>query len=331
MVLKGARAATYTTSLMQAEELWHAAKKVTPLASPILRYYSVMQAAQAVVVSSPLANSRWQATKGHGLTLDVPMIKGGARLSLEQVFIRPAGEGMMAQKLAEALETPLLSQRASLIELIAALPVQSLLTDDADLPRKPLSVTPASVGIEYHGPQLDLNRVPPSLARVDARGWAVAPALDEVLDVLSAYPSLARLPRPIKVIANPNTSEEYGTTLHLCWEREKFFAYSEWEHFLDIWTVPRSIHLRHDGLVLPAVGGNDQPQHPLVTWYLVLYAFSILARYHGAHWRQLLDYDENEDAVALRRLVDRESGAALALAEMAILEFLAQEGYSELH
>ena len=92
MVLKGARAATYTTSLMQAEELWHAAKKVTPLASPILRYYSVMQAAQAVVVSSPLANSRWQATKGHGLTLDVPMIKGGARLSLCLLYTSDAAD-----------------------------------------------------------------------------------------------------------------------------------------------------------------------------------------------------------------------------------------------
>ena len=51
----------------------------------------------------------------------------------------------------------------------------------------------------------------------------------------------------------------------------------------------------------------DTALYPLVTRYLVLYDFSMLARYHPDAWRKLLDLDTNQKVIGLGRLVVEES------------------------
>ena len=48
----------------------------------------------------------------------------------------------------------------------------------------------------------------------------------------------------------------------------------------------------------------------------------MLARYHGPWWNQLLNYDNNIDAVPMRTLVDKDSQEAIRLVELVILGFL---------
>ena len=70
-VRKGPRGDAYTVGLQQALDLWQAAGKVDPLASPILRYYAVTQAAQAIAAASSLGSKDWKPGHSHGLTCKV--------------------------------------------------------------------------------------------------------------------------------------------------------------------------------------------------------------------------------------------------------------------
>src|SRR5690606_31613843 len=122
--LKGARASSYTAGLIQAEELWAAAASVSPVASPILRYYAVVQASLAVCAASVLGNQQWKPARSHGLTLE---FGEGRPTSLDQIRVKESAGHGTAQVLAAALGSPLLAQPTSVVELIAALPEQSLL------------------------------------------------------------------------------------------------------------------------------------------------------------------------------------------------------------
>ena len=47
-----------------------------------------------------------------------------------------------------------------------------------------------------------------------------------------------------------------------------------------------------------------------MTWYLVMYAFSMLARYYGAAWHRLLDKDDSIEASLLEHFIQEKSSAA---------------------
>jgi hypothetical protein len=57
--------------------------------------------------------------------------------------------------------------------------------------------------------------------------------------------------------------------------------------------------------IRPAVGGNGEAHHPLMTYWLLLYGFSMLARYYPSEWSHLLDVDNSKLAVPLELLFDR--------------------------
>lgn len=60
----------------------------------------------------------------------------------------------------------------------------------------------------------------------------------------------------------------------------------------------------YDFYLVPAVGSNTQPMHPLMTWWAVLYTFSMLARYQPAEWANCIDVDRSTYAVPVERLLE---------------------------
>lgn len=58
---------------------------------------------------------------------------------------------------------------------------------------------------------------------------------------------------------------------------------------------------RGDRFLRPSVDAvGAEPPSPLMTWWLLLYSFSILARYEPRRWLKLLDQDSSKVAVLLR-------------------------------
>jgi YaaC-like protein len=58
---------------------------------------------------------------------------------------------------------------------------------------------------------------------------------------------------------------------------------------------------RGDRFLRPSVDGTGEvPPSPLMTWWILLFGFSNLARYEPRRWVQLLDLDTSKVAVLLR-------------------------------
>lgn len=324
-VRKGARAAAYTTGLAQAEELWAAARGVSALASPILRYYALAQAAQAVIACSPLSNSGWRAKGGHGLTLRVTQTASGERLEFDDVVVSENGEGV-AQKLAEALDTPLLVTEVTLSELVAALPTQRYLRDTPSLPPRPI-VGGVSPGVSAgDSPQLMLDVLPPMVAAALSAipQDETEPLRPVVAELFGRYSGLASLPAPVRLTWETGDPES-GPRLTATFRRTDLPTLDAWAPHVDIWDSSSQGSSWWNSIqvfFLPTVAGNPTSQHPLMTWHLVLYAYSMLARYHAADWRRRLDVDNDTDAAALIEHVGKGSDDALDLAGNAIRALL---------
>ena len=91
----------------------------------------------------------------------------------------------------------------------------------------------------------------------------------------------------------------------------------------DEWDLPYPDRGHVYTCAYPSVGGNDRAQHPLMTWYLILFALSILARYHPAAWRRLLNKNETMMATLLERLVQKQAQDAIRLAGGALAKQMA--------
>jgi len=71
------------------------------------------------------------------------------------------------------------------------------------------------------------------------------------------------------------------------------------ENFFDV--VAPSYRHRNERFLRPHLGDSGQaPPLPLMSWWLLLYSFSMLARYQPRKWMELLDVDKSEIAVGLQ-------------------------------
>jgi hypothetical protein len=79
---------------------------------------------------------------------------------------------------------------------------------------------------------------------------------------------------------------------------------------------------RAERYLRPAVGADGSaPPSPLMIWWLLLYSFSILARYESRRWAQLLDLDGSGAAVLIEYALEE----ALTVIPHLILEALDKE------
>ncbi len=74
------------------------------------------------------------------------------------------------------------------------------------------------------------------------------------------------------------------------------------------------------GIVLPAVASNQASQAPLVAWWILLYGFSMLARYQPRDWTKLLDVDSSPDAVPVEMMLATAASAIPRLLLAALLD-----------
>jgi hypothetical protein len=314
-VEKGRRALAYTTGLSQAEELWKAANAVSTLASPILRYYALMQASRAVAAASKLPNQSWEPGRSHGLVLELERPPEGQRLEFANVRLSPSGNGM-AQTLAAALGSPMIASGTPLDALIASLWHQRYPPEPEPAeplyPRRTLAVS-VTYGFD-HG--ITEAWVYGALTRADAQIGDP----DVLAKFLAGYPGLASVKG-----FEARWRRDPESQLCLAFDRRSPMAGpAAWGEVVDAIDSSEPLGWQSSVLTLflPALGVGGTTIHPLLCWYLVLYAFSMLARYHGDLWRHRLDIDLDVDAVGLIDLVDDLSVWSMGLVANTIRSYL---------
>jgi hypothetical protein len=302
-----ARRNTLSAALQQFEEQMDAAKVVTPATRPLNLYYALAQAGMATAaVHVP---DRWSFSS-HGLK------PADLQPNLPDISVQPEGDGGF-QRVATATGSPQIAGQVSVGSLWASLPELNEITPFPNgrwrqaLPvlantssgvsttqytntdfvhttvKHPSSALRASLFIPHALPE------PP-----ERRAW--------LADLLGDYPGIGTW----SIAGNEHDSFEaigdHRCEVILSWPNHQAGQLLEDENFQRAFDqiIPR-YRYRTDRYARPSIEGDGKlPPSPLMTWWLLLYTFSMLARYQPVKWVGLLDLDRSAYAAHLQFALD---------------------------
>jgi hypothetical protein len=135
---------------------------------------------------------------------------------------------------------------------------------------------------------------------VQVPGYEAGSAMsaEDVRMALAAYPALS----PFVVLQEGQEirwSHNEGYCLLSVPSRECFVEESHGSL-----TLKGSTRYRGSSVLLPSVDGEDRPLRPLMAWWLVLHALSMLARYTPSRWMRTLSLDQSPIASKVEFLLD---------------------------
>jgi hypothetical protein len=289
------RRSRYGATLQQFEELLEAAALVGPASRPLPLFYAVEQAG-AAIVAARLA-SREKDLSNHGLKM---RITNGDFVSAT-VIPKPGGGSTFHAVSAAVASQPLISP-ATLASLWASLPESSGDPLPGDESPRALLLEP------YDQPQSGL-----AFAKITSRAEAWVAGLPEAFGTaanriaflqrhLSRYPDAAGWESPggdqLAVDRDPN----HGWMVRLQWPIPHTGSGDERREYL-LKTVASYANSPTHGWLRPLIGGGHESPSPLMTWWILLFGLSCLARYHPAEWTAMLDVDKSRIAAGLEAML----------------------------
>jgi len=315
----GDRAKTFGAGLQQAEELWRAAERVDLVARPMLLFYGLTQAGRAICAAGPF--NKWRPAQSHGLSFKLERPSSGKDLDFKCVRAEARGFGLI-QQVAKILDSPTIDTSVALSDLLGALDIELLFDNEYVTAVGPLKVDQYSEILGNFGPPafpgLIVGPVPERFTQASELVVAsennveymhlIPPSGEELEEWLSVYPKLKSLGMPTAEFGpEPDVSslESGEYVIRLKWEgasQRDDVTQREWTtRRLDV--VQSGNFGNAHGIVLPSIAGNSQPQKLLITWWLILYCLSMLARYYPKEWSEILDLDSSSVAVPLQELI----------------------------
>jgi hypothetical protein len=291
------RRKTFAAAMQQFEEQMTAAKVVTPATGPVNLYYGLAQAGMAIAAAH--APGQWSFSS-HGLQLC------DTSPELADICVKPEGNGAF-QVVASATGSSGIGGPVSIGGLWASLPD---LCEQAPLPgadspaalyvapdlRSPMTIAGSGIAMTtfYHEPpaaKVHMKAEMPDPSRRQLwlhdlaerypafHGWKADPLWEEY--ERGGEPEFAiRIWLPGPVTKEPLPATEMGIIL------DKL--------------APEYLY-RDDRYLRPSLeGGGKAAPSPLMTWWLLLYSFSMLARYQPRKWTDLLNLDKPGCATQLQ-------------------------------
>ena len=313
-----ARRRTYVFALEQAEQMFRAAAGTGVATRPLLVFYGLSQAGRAIAAAAASAGAGGWELEGHGITCVSQTLRG----PLPEVRVQAGKQGTTGSfvRLSELLGSPLWPKAdpLALSQLWDLLPDNRLTPlDDAGQSRR----TPLYLDDEFLDPD------PHPLASVPVAyfpPWLISAADGRALDsYLRAFPDAPPCDSYHRDGREPDSAPDF--TRHR----------DGWGELVINWQLPagpgtledklgfvRSVTRLYDGArwLFPAPGTAGRSLHPLMAWWAVLYALSMLARYQPAEWAGHIDIDESRHAVAVESLLKRAMSMVPALVAEAIGE-----------
>jgi hypothetical protein len=279
------RRQTFAAAMAQFEEQLRAAEVVTSATRPLNLYYGLAQAGMAIAAAH--APDPWSFSR-HGLHLV------DRRAELADMQVEPQSDGGF-QRIAAATGSPGITGPVSLGALWASLPQ---LSGTVVLPGSALPVPLDLLAEELSdmGPRAQLYLPKEMLA--EGPGW-----LERFGEIMSGYPGAMgwMIPASAGAVQAPKeTGELWEVTLE--WpspDPTRDLSKQELKAFFD--EIAPEYCYRFDRFLRPAIDADSNAvPSPLMTWWLLLYSFSILARYEPRRWMALLDLDKSKAAASLQ-------------------------------
>ena len=266
----------YQAALQQAEELWVAAQTAGPAGRPLPLFYFLAQAGRAIVAACGGDEASCHGLRDPDLT--DPFLDS---------TVSPQGNGWF-QTVADATRSPQLPAGVELGALMASLPELADLDGVGDRWPPALRVWPGPFPVDVlssgYQQMSQTYRVP---GVVVFRGLpGCLPEVEEALgpypDATDTEPTLERWPTPA------------GDGYILRWKRADPSADP----------LPPAYGGDRFRWMRPNLPVGTRPPSVLMTWWAVLFALSMLARYHPVEWVTALDPDTSRVAVVLERTME---------------------------
>jgi hypothetical protein len=279
------RRSVYGSALVQFEELMGAARAASPQTLPLSLFYALSQAGRAIAAAR--LEGEWRL-QGHGLessNLDAE--------DLCQVRIKPKPTRKERPDsfsgVSRATRADPMQRSTSVGELWASLPGLEKLLPELE-GRKPLHVEAQDIG---NSPLEDVSKVRATVSPLESKNISAAKK------ALAGY----RCGSDIEVfdmrhIAPINRMTAYGDGVAVWWPSG---AKDIQGHFAAIWRVAPVDTYTGQRWLRPFVGGTALSDP--MTWWALLHALSMLARYEPAAWARALAYDSSYLAAPLAELL----------------------------
>ncbi len=287
---RGDRKHVFCSALEQAEQLFTAAETIGYASRPIQLFYGLSQAGRAIAAASTAADNNNFRLTGHGIK--APSLN--QRPPLHELTVIDEGTGSFTQ-LAPMLRSGTLPDGAQLGQIWASIPGlldQPLARTSECLPPLRFEVQGFVEPQEVHG----------WVHGLPARLGGAADPERAVRDFLAGYPSLAgSSPSRLADGIIPDDPQTGSGMVVRCWPWPDPIDPAKYVTFLEDFEDRRTLPYRgnDDRWVFPALGGDKTALHPLLAWWALLFALSMLARYEPASWTSHLDVDASPNTVPL--------------------------------
>jgi hypothetical protein len=284
------RRKTFAAAMQQFEEQMTAAKIVTPATRPLNIYYGMAQAGMAIAAAR--TPDPWSFSS-HGLGLS-DMSPG-----LTEICVQPNGKGAF-QVVASATGSQDISGPVSIGQLWNSLPD---LIEETSLPGNlgplALRIYPSSSSVFY---TTTGRKTFPSNMSYSGPLRATALLRLDTLDPNASTPLRDRFVAYYPTVrdwafqatwmnSEDRESGNVSVSLECPDSSSKAFSGEELDKAFD--EIAPEYRYYSARYLRPSLDGDGKhPPSPLMTWWLLMYAFSRLARYQPRKWTDLLDLDK---------------------------------------
>lgn len=271
LALSSSRRGAFSSAMQQFEELMGASASVGPASRPITLYYATVQAGLAVAAAHKA--DPWSFSQ-HGLKLQNP------RAPIAEISVAPEGTGAF-QIVAEATNSPPLQVPVNVGALWSSLP---------DFEGTQLPSSSAPIALVIYADEDETRNEPdgPFLAKVIVADHN--PGYEEfrqhLSDRLSRYPGIEGF-----TVVDGSYDEV---------RERRWGAQLRWDHRIDLDQIAPAYRYNDNNFLRPSLDNmGGPPPSPFMTWWAMLYAFSMLSRYYPREWAAALNIDKSEAAADL--------------------------------
>jgi hypothetical protein len=261
------RRGVFSAAMQQFEELMSASAAVGPASRPITLYYATVQAGLAVAAAHKA--DPWSSFSQHGLKLQ------NARAPIADISVGPEGTGAF-QIVAQATNSPPLQMPVTVGALWSSLP-------DFEFRKLPSSSAPIALGI-----YADVEPGGPSITTVMVEDENPGPEKfkQHLSDRLSAY---------LGIDGFTVVEDSYEEVRERRWT-----AQLRWDYEIDLDEIAPAYLYNENYFLRPSLDSQrNPPPSPFMTWWAMLYTFSVLSRYYPREWAAALNIDKSEAAALL--------------------------------
>ena len=283
------RGEEFHMALEQSQQQFAAAQHIGYESRPLNLFYGLCQAGRALAAGSqnlgPSVCQEWQGS-GHGLKFDVGF-EGG--LWMTPIKLQTSDRDLFS-RVSIATTSPHDFKSITFGALV------NQLVDYTMAFREPEGFLRPLHNVRIYGASGSF----PVEIEVEVPGHVPGKLMSsaDVRAALVAYPALA----PFDLVTEDGEvrwSQNDGSCLITIQSRESFL-----EEAHGALLLKGSSRYRGSNVLLPSAGDHSEPLRPLMAWWLVLYALSMLARYAPSRWMEMLSLAQSPIASKVEFILD---------------------------